>query len=109
MKAIMTGTISAGFGVERLLDDRAAPAAVAFHLAAGLLAEAVTVHSPKELDKREPKPDSTGTVIVGFFAGVSGGCTLFGPFGSMDIAEEFAENHRDDCEEWAVFVIGASA
>ncbi|MCZ2113643.1 MAG: hypothetical protein LC131_07390 [Anaerolineae bacterium] len=106
MKVILTGTIAAGFGIEQIIPDghdALAEEIVIKHLANGKLAEAIEVDSPRALAKRAPKPDPAGTCFVCYGSGIGNGFSMYGPFADTEIASEFAEDNRDDDEEWEIF------
>jgi hypothetical protein len=103
MKAIFTGTLAAGFGIQEVVVDEAATVIVAASLAKGELAEALGIQSPKSLNQ-QAVPPFEGINYVVFGTGLGNGFEVFGPFPSVTKAETFGENYCGDGGKWEVFV-----
>ena len=104
MKAILIGTFSGGFGIKSVVPDEKAEDVVVAILANGDLAEAVDITDPSEISKKVNGVPG-GTIFVGYATGVANGLSIVGPFDDHDVAEQFAEDNRDEEEEWAIFEI----
>ena len=102
MKAIFTGTLAGGFALQSVVKDGEVTDIVADNLSYGRLSEAMDVYSPSNRNKRTAA-DEEGTHFVVYDRGLSNGNSVFGPFIESDVAEEFAEDNRNEDEEWEIF------
>lgn len=102
MKAIFTGKLEDGFALKQVVRDEEAEDLVIRLMANGVLAEALEVQDPSVLDKRVMgDPDGEHFVVYG--QGLGNGFSVFGPFADSDEAHDFAEDNRDEGEEWELF------
>ena len=108
MKAVFTGSIAAGFGLVRVLEEVEAKKFVATRLAEGILAEAIDIDDPQILSKRY-KAVEGGNHFVVYGKGLGNSFSVFGPFDDEDVAEEFAEANRSDDDEWELFELPADS
>lgn len=106
MKAILTGSLVAGFALTAIVRDEEAEDIVVKTLANGTLCEAVDIQDPLSEIKDgcyEPVPD--GRVIVVFNPGLGNGVSAFGPFDDVEIGNKFGEDIRSDFDDWEIFVL----
>lgn len=103
MKAIFSGTLASGFGIQDVVEDQEAAAIVAASMAKGVLAEALDIQSPKALNP-QAVPPFVGTNYLVFGSGLGNAFEVFGPFPSEMKAEEFGENYRGDDGDWEAFL-----
>ena len=101
MKAIFTGTVAGGFGIDAVVEDAAAEDIVIAHLADGRLAEAIDINDPEKSGSLF-LPVEGGKHFVGYGKNVGDGVQLVGPFATNDIARAYAEKHEID-DDWALF------
>lgn len=102
MKAIFSGSLAAGFGIQEVVEDGDAAAIVMAVLAKGQLAEALEIQCPRVLNLRAV-PSFEGTNYVVFGTGLGNTFEIFGPFQNATKAEEFGELCGED-SEWELFV-----
>ena len=105
MKAILTGSISAGFGINKLIENGdVAEQEVIKLLANGTLAEAIEVLNP-ETRSKVYSADFSGRYLIGLGTGVCNGINIYGPFAKEETAEEFGDACREEDGEWTCFTV----
>ncbi len=102
LSAIFTGSISNGFSLSQVVQSEQAEDIVIKHLANGTVADKVEITPPSSIDSSW-NDDADGLVFVVYGKGLGNGFEVVGPFVENDVAHEFAEENRDEDDEWEIF------